>query len=393
MSSRCTAASTRCGRCATSSGLTSKSAMQDDVNGVSWLFADLLAELGIWFYTAAINPIRGARPKPFPGAFWWQGPSGKEVLAWNGYHYLFGRSQAGLGNWDLVDRLLPRWVDAARERSRLSLRLPLLRIDPSGARRQRPARSAHAGVRQALERGGPPVRVPSSSPSTDFGTAAPRASTATPSARSAATGPTTGPTVSGSSAYEIGVNRAAHEIVGVGESLEAWLRQPRRADLERRPRRRRPTKTHDPLRRAHLGRLFVGRGAATRCSPGPSGTARPAMPTPPRWKATTSSPSSRKALAAPLGTKGPEGIFNLGNLDPKEAFKPSGIDEVLVFNTLPWERRVIVEEPEPRGGAAPIGMLDYLLQPRQRLGRPAPVSRRSAASPAPSRRWATHSST
>ena len=69
--------------------------MQDDVNGVSWLYADLLAELGVWFYTAAINPIRGARPKPFPGGFWWEGPSGGKVLAWNGYHYLFGRSQVG----------------------------------------------------------------------------------------------------------------------------------------------------------------------------------------------------------------------------------------------------------------------------------------------------------
>ena len=76
-------------------GLTIETAMQDDVNGISWLYADLLAELGVWFYTAAINPIRGARPKPFPGGFWWEGPSGKKVLAWNGYHYLFGRSQAG----------------------------------------------------------------------------------------------------------------------------------------------------------------------------------------------------------------------------------------------------------------------------------------------------------
>ena len=32
--------------------------MQDDVNGVSWLYADLLADLGIKFYTAAINPMR-----------------------------------------------------------------------------------------------------------------------------------------------------------------------------------------------------------------------------------------------------------------------------------------------------------------------------------------------
>lgn len=83
-------------------GLTVECAMQDDVNGVSWLYADLLSALGVWFYTAAINPIRGARPRPFPGAYWWEGPGGGKVLAWNGYHYLFGRSQAGLGNWDLA---------------------------------------------------------------------------------------------------------------------------------------------------------------------------------------------------------------------------------------------------------------------------------------------------
>src|ERR1700692_4994903 len=41
-------------------GLKIESAMQDDVNGVSWLYADLLADLGIWFYTAAVNPLRGA---------------------------------------------------------------------------------------------------------------------------------------------------------------------------------------------------------------------------------------------------------------------------------------------------------------------------------------------
>lgn len=76
------------------------------------------------------------------------------------------------------------------------------------------------------------------------------------------------------------------------------------------------------------------------------------------------------ALAEPLGEKGPEGIFNLGNLDPAEAFKASGIDELLVFNTLPWERQVIVEEPEPRGGAAPVGMLDTFFNRRSTWGGP-----------------------
>jgi hypothetical protein len=93
-------------------GIDVEAAMQDDVNGVSWLFADLLADVvGITLYTAAVNPIRGARPKPFPGAFWWEGPSGKKVLAWNGFHDLFGRSQARVGDCDLVDRLLPRWLE------------------------------------------------------------------------------------------------------------------------------------------------------------------------------------------------------------------------------------------------------------------------------------------
>jgi hypothetical protein len=78
------------------------------------------------------------------------------------------------------------------------------------------------------------------------------------------------------------------------------------------------------------------------------------------------------ALGAPLGRKGPEGIFNLGNLDPAEAFKPSGIDELLVINTLPWERQVVVEEPEPRGGAAPVGMLDHFFNRRSSWGGPRP---------------------
>ena len=83
-------------------------------------------------------------------------------------------------------------------------------------------------------------------------------------------------------------------------------------------------------------------------------------------------------LAAPLGAKGPEGIFNLGDLDPKEAFKPSGIEEVLVINTLPWERTVIVEEPEPRGGAAPVGILDCFFNRGSGWGggRPIPPVRR-----------------
>src|SRR6476646_7551521 len=78
-------------------GLTIGTAMQCDVDGVSWRFADLLPAVGIDFLTMAINPIRGGVPKPMPGAFWWDGPSGGRILVWNGLHYLFGRSIAKFG--------------------------------------------------------------------------------------------------------------------------------------------------------------------------------------------------------------------------------------------------------------------------------------------------------
>ena len=47
---------------------------------------------GIELLTMAVNQLRGRAPKPMPAAFWWEGPAGGKVLAWNGFHYLFGRS-------------------------------------------------------------------------------------------------------------------------------------------------------------------------------------------------------------------------------------------------------------------------------------------------------------
>ena len=67
-------------------------------------------------------------------------------------------------------------------------------------------------------------------------------------------------------------------------------------------------------------------------------------------------------------------------MKPEEAFKPSGIEDLLVINTLPWERKVIVEEPEPRGGAAPDGVLDCFFNRGSGWGgvRPIPPVRRTA---------------
>lgn len=351
-------------------------AMQDDVNGVSWLYADLLHDLGIRFYTAAINPIRGARPRPFPGAFRWQGPSGKQVLAWNGYHYLFGRSQAGLGNWDLVDRLLPRWIKELEDD-------PAYPFDFLYCESTHPVR---------VDNGPPDARMPEfvrrwnseSRPYrmefitvTDFGRLLEEK-------WSGKIGMQRGDWTDhwadgvGSSAFEVGVNRAAHEIVGMGEALESWRR----------------SRGGGNWNADHASRVYESMTLFDEHTWGAysSVEAPDSLFSRAQWnrkagfaynaamEGHNAVARAANALAAPLGSKGPEGIFNLGNLDPAEAFKPSGINELVVFNTLPWERRVVVEEPEPRGGAAPVGMLDTFFNRRSSWGgpRPYPAIRRVA---------------
>ena len=357
-------------------GLTVESAMQDDVNGISWLYADLLAKLGVWFYTAAINPIRGARPKPFPGAFWWEGPSGNKVLAWNGYHYLFGRSQAGLGNFDLVDRLLPRWVDQLEADGsypydflycesthpvRVDNGPPDPRMPEFVARwngEDRPHRMAFVTVtefgRLLKEQHGNAIGTQRGD-WTDHWTDGP-----------------------GSSAYETGVNRATHEILAAAEAIEAWLRS--KGERHWDAARAADTYENATLYDEHTWGAYSSIEAPDSLFTRAQWNRKAGFAYKAAMEAHDQLARAANSLAEPLGEKGPEGIFNLGDLDPKEAFKPSGIDEVLVINTLPWERQVVVEEPEPRGGAAPVGILDCFFNRGSGWGggRPIPPVRRLA---------------
>jgi hypothetical protein len=357
-------------------GLTVETAMQDDVNGISWLYADLLGALGVWFYTAAINPIRGARPRPFPGGFWWEGPSGGKVLAWNGYHYLFGRSQAGLGNRDLVDRLLPRWVKQLEDDD--SYPFDFLYCE-----------STHP-VR--VDNGPPDPRMPEfvrrwngeDRPfrfelvtATQFGKLLrDRYGNAIGTQRGDWTDHwTDGP---GSSAYEVGVNRQAHEIMAAAEAVSAWnvARGTDGWDAERAARTYEDMTLFDEHTWGAYSSIEAPESLFSRAQWNrKAGYAFTAA-----LEAHDQLARAANALAAPLGTRGPEGIFNLGDLAPEEAFRPSGIEDVLVINTLPWERRVLVEEPEPRGGAAPVGVLDCFFNRGSSWGgaRPIPKLRRVA---------------
>lgn len=336
-------------------GFNVEAAMQDDVNGVSWLFADLLADLGISFYTAAINPIRGARPRPFPGPFHWEGPSGKKVLAWNGYHYLFGRSQAGLGNWDLVDRQLPRWVDQLEADD--SYNFPFLYCE-----------STHP-VR--VDNGPPDPRMPEFVAEwneqdrgfkmqfmtvTEFGRMlhAEYGDQIETQRGDWTDHWTDGPA---SSAAETGINRTTHSLLGIAESMESWLRAKGETGSWNAGRAANAFE-NATLYDEHTWGAYTSVEAPNSLFTRSIWNRKAGYAYSAAMEAHDMIARAANAIAGPLGEKGPEGSFNLGDLEPETAFPPSGIDEVLVINTLPWERDVIVEEPEPRGGAAPVGVLD-----------------------------------
>ncbi|MCE2471643.1 MAG: hypothetical protein J4G18_07035 [Anaerolineae bacterium] len=88
-------------------GIQISAAMQCDVNGASWLWADLLPAIDINTLTMSINMHRGRRPEPDLNAFWWRGPAGRRLLTFNGPHYLYGIFRYGLSDMNFVDELLP----------------------------------------------------------------------------------------------------------------------------------------------------------------------------------------------------------------------------------------------------------------------------------------------
>ena len=95
-------------------GFTIRHAMNCDVNGENWPLVDLLLDLGIEGFTMAINTHFGGAPMQRPNAFWWEGPSGRKILAHNGWPYDTGW-RFGIGHaaaafeetwWPRVERRL-----------------------------------------------------------------------------------------------------------------------------------------------------------------------------------------------------------------------------------------------------------------------------------------------
>ena len=335
-------------------GLTIRTAMQCDVNGISWRFADLLPEIGIDFLTMAINPIRGSTPKPVPAAFWWEGPAGGRILVWNGYHYLFGRSIAKLGDWRFVDESLPPILEK-------------LENDPEYPYDFLYCQSTHP-IR--VDNGTPDARMPNFARDWNAAGRTPRIVFTTPSkfgeimhSRYADQLPTwRGDWLDwwsdgvASSAYETGVSRAAHEVLSQAEALGAWLRAQGRMPWT--TERAAHVYEQATLYDEHTWGAFASIAAPSSLWTKTQWNRKAAFAYTASGEAHDLLARGANVLARTVAKPGPEGTFNLGDLAPEAAYPPAHIDELLVINTLPWSRTVMVEEPEVRGGAAPSGVLD-----------------------------------
>ena len=335
-------------------GLSISTAMQCDVNGASWIYADLLPQVGIELFTMAVNPLRGHLPKPVPGAFWWEGPSGGRVLAWNGFHYLWGRSIAKLGDWRFVDDSLPPIVAK-------------LEADPDYPFDFLYAQSTHP-IR--VDNGPPDPRMPDFVRDWNAQGRTPRIAFTTPAAFNRMLRERYGehlPTRRGdwldwwadgvaSSAYETGVSRATHEQLLTAELVGSWLARDRRTPWT--AKRAAHAYEQATLYDEHTWGAFASIAAPAAAWTKSQWNRKAGYAYTASAEAHDMVASSARALAETVAAPGIEGMFNLGDLDPRAAYPETGADSVLVINTLPWSRRVVVEEPEQRGWAAPAGVLE-----------------------------------
>ena len=335
-------------------GLRVEVAMQCDVNGISWLFADLLPAIGIDFLTLAVNTIRGGGPKPRPAAFWWEGPAGGKILAWHGYHYLFGRSMAGLGNWRFVDRLLPPLIAK-------------LEADPAYPFDFMYGQGTHP-VR--VDNGPPDRRLPDFVRDWNAAGRSPRIEITTVSEfgqRLRAEHGKRLPTWRGdwldwwsdgvaSSAYETGLNRTTHELLRMAETIGAWLAATGHVgwDAERLAHAYEDATLYDE----HTWGAFASIDAPTSLFTRSQWNRKAGFAYAAAAEAHDVLARAARTFAGTQGHAGGEGLFNLGSLTPEEAYPSSGAPELLLINTLPWTRTVLAEEPEQRGWTAPAGMLE-----------------------------------
>jgi len=71
-------------------------AMQDDVNGIGWCFADYFPDLGVKYLNMGTHGHRALIAFDKPTPFWWESPSGSRMLTFRAEHYMTGNTVFGI---------------------------------------------------------------------------------------------------------------------------------------------------------------------------------------------------------------------------------------------------------------------------------------------------------
>lgn len=336
-------------------GVTVSTAMQSDVNGIAWLFSDLLLDMGIEFLSMAINPVRGGVPKPYPMGFWWETPSGRKLLVWNGYHYLFGRSVLKLGDWRYAAREVADHVAKLEQRDSYPFNFLFFQsTHPMRVDNGPPDLVISDFVRQWNQEG----RAPR------LQLVAHREFAQVLKAHSADLPVMRGEWMDwwcdgvGSTAFETAVSRQAHQVLGMAETLSTWGKVAGWGPAPYGREDANATYEQASLYDEHTWGAYAS--VAAPHDPWTKGQENAKAGFAFRASASAHDMLAKAAnkVAQCLGEGAPGGRFNLGDLTPEEAYPLDDERGALLFNTLPWSRKVVVEEPEQRGGAAPVGVLD-----------------------------------
>ena len=93
-------------------GLKTEVAMQNDVNGIGWCFAEYFHDLGVRYVTMGTHGHRALISFDKPTVFRWASPSGKKILTYRAEHYHLGNMfGVHTNNFELFEQRVLNYLD------------------------------------------------------------------------------------------------------------------------------------------------------------------------------------------------------------------------------------------------------------------------------------------
>jgi hypothetical protein len=180
-----------------------------------------------------------------------------------------------------------------------------------------------------------------------------------------------------SSAFETGLNRATHEVLASSEMIGAWLAAQGQQGWS--VSRLNDTYESATLYDEHTWGAFSSIEAPDGLFSRSQWNKKSGFAYHASAEAHDILARTARSFAARLATQEEDVRFDLAHLPPEIAKPEPKYSELLVINTLAFERDVVVEEPVRRGGQAPNGMLEMFMPRGLTWGiQPDPVGARVA---------------